>query len=123
MSDEEQKAFEKKWNALEDDAMRQLSMAAEAERFPLIVKMGSEYRRLRSLATRYYLADGTFETLPEGEVIRRRKEAAKALASVKILEKKCGDVENFIRKEMLYDHPSDASIIGQKIRDYLLGKV
>src|SRR5574341_253884 len=39
-----------------------------------------ELARLRSLATRWYLADGSFETLPEEEVIRRRKEAAKVLA-------------------------------------------
>ena len=40
----------------------------------------AELSRLRSLATRWYLADGTFETLPEEEVIRRRKEAAGVLA-------------------------------------------
>ena len=50
----------------------------------------AELDRLRSLATRWYLADGTFEVLPEEEVIRRRKEAAKTL-------KKCGDVEGMAK--------------------------
>ena len=39
----------------------------------------AELSRLRALATRWYLADGTSETLPEGEVIRRRIEAAGVL--------------------------------------------
>jgi hypothetical protein len=41
-----------------------------------------ELTRLRSLATRWYLADGTFKTLPEEEVIQRRKAAAVTLKEI-----------------------------------------
>ncbi len=43
-------------------------------------------KRLRSLATRWYLADGTYETLPEEEVIRRRKEAAKVIEAARKIQ-------------------------------------
>src|SRR5512146_2771943 len=55
---------------------------------PEVIKLGVELHRLRSLATRWYLADGTYETLPEEEVIRRRMEAAK----------RAGDVEGMAKK-------------------------
>lgn len=86
-----------------------------ADPCPSCASKDAELSRLRSLATRWYLADGSFETLPEEEVIRRRKEAAKTLARVE-------DVESFIRKEKLYDHPGDAAIFGQRLRKYLLGE-
>lgn len=50
----------------------------------------SEIARLRSLATRWYHADGTYEILPEEEVIRRRIEAAGVL-------KRAEDVEGMAR--------------------------
>ncbi len=45
-------------------------------------EVAGELLRLSHLATRWYLADGTFEVLPEDEVIRRRKEAAKTLIEI-----------------------------------------
>lgn len=60
----------------------------------------AELKRLRAIATRWYLADGTFETLPEEEVIRRRIEAAGVLKRVENWEqitkiiaqnRKCGE--------------------------------
>lgn len=52
---------------------------------PSVLWADAELSRLRSLATRWYLADGTFETLPEEEVTRRRKEAAKRAGDAGLL--------------------------------------
>jgi hypothetical protein len=70
-----------------------------------------ECHALRALATRWYLADGTFETLPEEEVIRRRKEAEVTLANARALESRM--TEEGVAKVMCYlSCVGDAGISG-----------
>lgn len=48
-----------------------------------IVNLHGEIDQLRAEASRFYCADGTFETLAPGEVIERRKVAAKEIEKLK----------------------------------------
>ena len=76
----------------------------------------AELSRLRDLATRWYLADGTSETLPEGEVIRRRIEAAGVL-------KRAEDVEGMVNAilSVSFDREGEswADTVARRVREYL----
>ncbi len=82
------------------------------------VAKDQEITRLRSLSTRWYLADGTYNTMPGEEVIRLRIEAAGVL-------KRAGDVEGMAKAiincpEWIQCYNVDN--IARAVSAYLLGK-
>src|SRR3990167_331810 len=96
MTDEEKKD----WAIMLDIAKRNLSMPIDDKQFraaqQVFLAADAELTRLRSLAERWYLADGTYETLPEEEVIRRRIEAAGRLKRTEDVEK----IEDLIEEHL-----------------------
>jgi len=89
----------------------------------------AELTRLRALATRWYLADGTYETLPEEEVIRRRIEAAGVLKRAEDVEK----IEDIIEEHLAMtlgipaewyekSHVGDVSVFARAVVAYLKGE-
>ena len=88
-----------------------------------ILDIKEENIRLRALATRWYLADGTYETHSEEEIIRRRKEAAIQLAELSTFREKAGDMEKLetaILATKFSDDESWAAAVARVMSGYLL---